>query len=129
MMTVMNLTAGTARRLNCAELRRRQFGDIRNPPRPLPIGRNRVTVPAQEAEGAVRVVKWICIEIAAIAASGLNNPASGTLLMEPVGAHGAERAYKCTFWFWRRKRAERGKPRCPAIWQWRRSALASAQLR
>jgi len=37
MMTVMNLTADNARRLNCAELRRRQFGDIRNPPHPLQV--------------------------------------------------------------------------------------------
>ena len=43
----------------------------------------------QEAEGAARVVKQICIEIAAIPASALHNPASAAVFIEPPGAYGA----------------------------------------
>ena len=78
-----------------------------------------------------RAVKRICIEIAAIAASAFHSPASSGVLIKPLAltASDTERAYKCTFWFWPRKRAERERPRCPAIWQWKHRMLVWARLR
>src|SRR5215469_15879729 len=77
-----------------------------------------------------QAVARICIEFAAIAASALHSQASADGVNGTPGAKASdsERARKCISWFWRRKRVERERPRCPAIWQWRHTMPAWAGL-
>ena len=74
--------------------------------------------------GSGVAINRIRIKTAANAACAFSRPATAALLQIlrsdfRVAASHSDRAHTCTFWFWRRKRADRERPRCPAILRWR----------